>query len=158
MEWIRSGKPTAVGIATGAIAGLVAITPASGTAGPMGALLIGVAAGVFCYFASTTMKRVLGYDDSLDVFGVHGIGGITGALLTGLCAAAFMGGAGINAESVGAQIWAQTKSIVVTIIWSGVVSFVALKGIDIFIGIRAKEEDEVRGLDQTHHGESGYNF
>jgi Amt family ammonium transporter len=158
VEWIRSGKPTAVGIATGAVAGLVAITPASGTAGPMGALLIGVAAGVFCYFAATTMKKVLKYDDSLDVFGVHGIGGITGALLTGLVAAEFMGGAGINAGSVGAQIWAQTKGVMVTIIWSGVVSFVALKGIDIFIGIRAKEEDEVIGLDQTHHGESGYNF
>jgi Amt family ammonium transporter len=104
------------------------------------------------------MKKALGYDDSLDVFGVHGIGGITGAMLTGLVAAGFMGGAGINAGSVGAQIWAQTKGVVVTIIWSGVVSFVALKGIDIFIGIRAKEEDEVIGLDQTHHGESGYNF
>ncbi len=158
VEWIRSGKPTAVGIATGAVAGLVAITPASGTAGPMGALLIGVAAGVFCYFAATTMKKALGYDDSLDVFGVHGIGGITGALLTGLVAAEFMGGAGINAGSVGAQIWVQTKGVIVTIIWSGVVSFVALKGIDIFIGIRAKEEDELKGLDQTHHGESGYNL
>ncbi len=158
VEWIRSGKPTAVGIATGAVAGLVAITPASGTAGPMGALLIGVAAGVFCYFAATAMKKALGYDDSLDVFGVHGIGGITGALLTGLVAAGFMGGAGINAGSVGAQIWAQTKGVMVTIIWSGAVTFVALKGIDIFIGIRAKEEYEVGGLDQTDHGESGYNF
>lgn len=158
VEWIRSGKPTAVGIATGAVAGLVAITPASGTAGPMGALLIGVAAGVLCYFASTTLKKALGYDDSLDVFGVHCIGGITGAMLTGLVAAGFMGGAGINAESVGAQIWIQAKGVVVTIIWSGVVSFVALKGIDLFIGIRAKDEDQVIGLDQTHHGESGYNF
>ena len=158
VEWIRSGKPTAVGIATGAVAGLVAITPASGTAGPMGALLIGAAAGFFCYFAATTMKKALGYDDSLDVFGVHAIGGITGALLTGLVAAEFMGGAGINAGSVGAQIWAQTKGVIVTIIWSGVVSFVALKGIGIFIGIRAKEEDEMKGLDQTHHGESGYNL
>jgi Amt family ammonium transporter len=158
VEWIRSGKPTAVGIATGAVAGLVAITPASGTAGPMGALLIGLAAGVFCYFAATTMKKVLGYDDSLDVFGVHAIGGITGALLTGLVAAEFMGGAGINAGSVGAQIWAQTKGVVVTIIWSGVVSFVALKVIDALIGIRAKEKDEMVGLDQTHHGESGYNL
>jgi Amt family ammonium transporter len=158
VEWIRSGKPTAVGIATGAVGGLVAITPASGTAGPMGALLIGVAAGVLCYFAATAMKKALGYDDSLDVFGVHGIGGITGAILTGLVAAEFLGGAGINAGSVSAQIWAQIKSVVVTIIWSGVVSFVALKVIDILIGIRAKEEDEVTGLDQTHHGESGYNL
>jgi Amt family ammonium transporter len=158
VEWIRSGKPTAVGIATGAVAGLVAITPASGTAGPMGALLIGTISGTVCYFSATSMKRFLGYDDSLDVFGVHGVGGIIGATLTGLCAAQFMGGAGINAESVGAQIWAQIKSVVVTIIWSGVISFVALKGIDMLIGIRSREVDEVKGLDQTHHGESGYNL
>jgi Amt family ammonium transporter len=158
VEWIRSGKPTAVGIATGAVGGLVAITPASGTSGPMGALLIGIASGVLCYFAATAMKKALGYDDSLDVFGVHGIGGITGAILTGLVAAKFLGGAGINAGSVAAQIWAQIKGVVVTIIWSGVVSFVALKGIDILIGIRAEEEDEVTGLDQTYHGESGYNL
>ncbi len=156
MEWIRSGKPTAVGIATGAVAGLVAITPASGTAGPMGALLIGAASGTLCYFASTLLKRVLGYDDSLDVFGVHAVGGIVGATLTGLCAAAFMGGAGINAVSVGAQIWAQVKSIVVTIIWSGSVSFVALKVIDMVIGIRASEKDEEKGLDISQHEETGY--
>ena len=156
VEWIRSGKPTAVGIATGAVAGLVAITPASGTAGPMGALLIGAVSGTLCYFTSTSMKRVLGYDDSLDVFGVHAVGGIVGATLTGLCAAAFMGGAGINAGSVGAQIWAQAKSIMVTITWSGVVSFVALKVIDMVIGIRASEKDEEKGLDISHHDETGY--
>ena len=156
MEWIRSGKPTAVGIATGAVAGLVAITPASGTAGPMGALLIGAASGTIYYFASTLLKRVLGYDDSLDVFGVHAVGGIVGATLTGLCAAAFMGGAGMNAVSVGAQIWAQVKSIVVTIIWSGVVSFVALKVIDMVIGIRLSEEEEEKGLDISQHDETGY--
>lgn len=158
MEWIRTGKPTAVGIATGAVAGLVAITPASGTAGPMGALLIGATSGIFCYFTATSLKRALGYDDSLDVFGVHGVGGIVGALLTGLCAAKFMGGAGIEAGSVGAQIWAQLKSIVVTIIWSGIVSFLALKLIDAVIGIRASEEDEVQGLDISHHEEAGYGW
>ncbi len=158
VEWIRSGKPTAVGIATGAVAGLVAITPASGTAGPVGALLMGLAAGVFCYFGATTIKKLFGYDDSLDVFGVHGIGGITGAILTGLFAAEFMGGAGINAGSVGAQVWVQIKGVAVTIIWSGVVSFAALKVIDMFIGIRAKEEEEIKGLDLSHHGESGYNL
>ncbi len=158
VEWIRSGKPTAVGIATGAVAGLVAITPASGTAGPMGALLIGAASGSLCYFTATSMKRALGYDDSLDVFGVHGIGGIVGALLTGLCAADFMGGAGIEAASVGGQIWAQLKSIVVTIIWSGTVSVVALKLIDLGIGIRADVEEEVEGLDLSHHEEAGYGW
>jgi Amt family ammonium transporter len=157
-EWIRTGKPTAVGIATGAVAGLVAITPASGTAGPMGALLIGAASGTVCYFASTSMKRILGYDDSLDVFGVHAVGGIVGATLTGLCAAEFMGGAGINAASVSGQIWAQVKSIVVTIIWSGGVSFVALKIIDMVIGLRVSEKDEEKGLDLSQHEEAGYNL
>ncbi len=158
VEWIRAGKPTAVGIATGAVAGLVAITPASGTAGPMGALLIGAVSGSLCYFTATSMKRALGYDDSLDVFGVHGIGGIVGALLTGLCAADFMGGTGIEAASVGGQIWAQLKSIVVTIIWSGTVSIAALKLIDLVIGIRASEEEEVEGLDLSHHEEAGYGW
>ena len=156
IEWLRSGKPTAVGIATGAVAGLVAITPASGTAGPMGALLIGAASGTICFFTATSMKRALGYDDSLDVFGVHAVGGIVGATLTGLCAAEFMGGAGINAGTVGAQIWAQLKSIIVTITWSGVVSFVALKAIDMVIGIRVSEKDEEKGLDISQHEETGY--
>ena len=151
-------KPTAVGIATGAVAGLVAITPASGTAGPMGALLIGAASGAICYFAATSMKRFIGYDDSLDVFGVLGVGGMIGATLTGLCAAEFMGGAGIEAGSVGAQVWAQLKSIGVTVLWSGVVSFITLKAIDIAIGIRADEVHEVQGLDISHHEEAGYNF
>jgi len=158
IEWMRSGKPTAVGIATGAVAGLVAITPASGTAGPMGALLIGAASGTLCYFSATSMKRVFGYDDSLDVFGVHGVGGMIGALLTGLCAAEFMGGSGVNAASAGAQIWVQFKSIIVTIIWSGTVSFVTLKFIDTVIGIRADESHEVQGLDQSHHEETGYGW
>ena len=158
VEWARSGKPTAVGIATGAVAGLVAITPASGTAGPMGALLIGFISGSLCYFSATSMKRALGYDDSLDVFGVHGIGGIIGATLTGLCAAEFMGGAGISAASVGAQVWAQIKSIIVTIIWSGIVSFIALKMIDAVIGLRAENKDEEQGLDISDHEEAGYNL
>jgi len=158
IEWLRSGKPTAVGIATGAVAGLVAITPASGTAGPMGAFLIGAISGSFCYFSATSMKRAFGYDDSLDVFGVHGVGGIIGALLTGLCAAEFMGGSGINASSAGAQIWVQFKSVIVTILWSGAVSVIALKFIDALIGIRADEAHEVQGLDQSHHEETGYGW
>jgi Amt family ammonium transporter len=158
VEWIRTGKPTAVGIATGAVAGLVAVTPASGTTGPMGALLIGAVSGTGCYFAATSMKRRLGYDDSLDVFGVHGVGGMIGATLTGLCAAEFMGGAGIEAASVGAQVWAQIKSILFTLIWSGIVAFVALKVIDAVIGIRAHADDEMKGLDVSHHEEAGYNF
>lgn len=156
IEWRRSGKPTAIGIATGAVAGLVAITPASGSAGPMGAILIGFASGVCCYLAATKLKQALNYDDSLDVFGVHGVGGIVGALLTGLCAAAFLGGSGLEHETVGAQMLAQAGSIVVTIIWSGVVAGAALFLLERTIGLRASEDQEQQGLDLSEHGEEGY--
>lgn len=157
VEWIKTGKPTAVGIATGAVAGLVAITPASGSAGPIGALIIGVAAGVVCYFCATSMKKALGYDDSLDVFGVHGIGGIVGALLTGVCAAEAMGGSGMALDSMGAQVFAQIKGVVVTIIWSGVVSVIAFKIADLVTGgARVGEDEEDQGLDLNSHGEAGY--
>ena len=157
VEWIKTGKPTAVGIATGAVAGLVAITPASGSAGPIGALIIGLAAGVVCYFCATSMKKALGYDDSLDVFGVHGIGGIVGALLTGVCAAETMGGSGIGLDSMGAQVFAQLKGVVVTIIWSGVVSVIAFKIADLVTGgARVGEDEEDQGLDLNSHGEAGY--
>jgi Amt family ammonium transporter len=155
VEWIKSGKPTAVGVATGAVAGLVAITPASGTAGPMGAILIGLASGLICYFCATTLKRNIGYDDSLDVFGVHGVGGIVGALLTGLCAAGFMGGAAGDI-AVGTQMFIQFKSIIITIIWSGVVSVVALTLVKLFVGLRVDEASEDQGLDTTSHGEAAY--
>jgi len=157
VEWIKTGKPTAVGIATGAVAGLVAITPASGSAGPIGALIIGFASGVVCYFCATSMKKALGYDDSLDVFGVHGIGGIVGAVLTGVCAAESMGGAGLELESMGAQVFAQIKGIVVTIIWSAIVSVIAFKIAGVLTGgCRVSEEEEDQGLDLNSHGESGY--
>ena len=157
VEWIKTGKPTAVGIATGAVAGLVAITPASGSAGPIGALIIGVASGVVCYFCATSMKKALGYDDSLDVFGVHGIGGIVGALLTGVCAAEAMGGSGMDLDSMGAQVFAQLKGVVVTIIWSGVVSVIAFKIADLVTGgARVGEDEEDQGLDLNSHGEAGY--
>jgi len=157
VEWIKTGKPTAVGIATGAVAGLVAITPASGSAGPIGALIIGVAAGVVCYFCATSMKKALGYDDSLDVFGVHGIGGIVGALLTGVCAAEAMGGSGMELDSMGAQVFAQLKGVVVTIIWSGVVSVIAFKIADLVTGgARVGEDEEDQGLDLNSRGEAGY--
>jgi Amt family ammonium transporter len=158
IEWMKNGKPTAVGIATGAVAGLVAITPASGSAGPMGAILIGFASSVVCFWSATSLKHLLGYDDSLDVFGVHGVGGIVGAVLTGLCAADFMGGAGTALDTVGAQIMVQIKSVLVTIVWSGVVSWVALFVIDKLVGgLRVSVEEETMGLDQSSHGESGYN-
>jgi Amt family ammonium transporter len=156
VEWIKTGRPTAVGIATGAVAGLVAITPASGTAGPIGALIIGAAAGAICYLGATTIKRACGYDDSLDVFGVHGIGGIVGATLTGVCASSALGGAGLGDVSMGAQVFIQIKSIIVTVVWSGAVSFVALLVLSKTLGLRVSVEDEEQGLDVTTHGEAGY--
>jgi len=158
IEWIKNGKPSLLGVATGAVAGLVAITPASGSAGPMGALLIGAAASLFCYFFATTVKNKLGYDDSLDVFGVHGIGGIVGAILTGLCAQGFMGGAGADL-STGAQMGAQTLSVLVTIGWSAVVATIALLVAKLLCGgLRVNEDDEATGLDLSEHDERGYNL
>ncbi|MEZ5278019.1 MAG: ammonium transporter [Opitutaceae bacterium] len=157
IEWARTGKPTAVGIATGAVAGLIAITPASGTAGPMGALLIGFASSSVCFYFATSVKHRFGYDDSLDVFGVHGVGGVVGAILTGLCAAPFMGGSGLpEGMTTATQLIAQAKSVVVTIVWSAVVSVVALMVAKAFVGLRVDESDEERGLDLTSHGETGY--
>jgi Amt family ammonium transporter len=157
LEWIRSGKPTAVGLATGAVAGLVAITPASGTAGPMGALIIGVASSTICYFAATSLKRALKYDDSLDVFGVHGVGGIVGALLTGVCVSAGLGGSGLaEGMTIGGQVFIQFKSVVVTIVWSAVVATIGLGIAKAIVGLRVSEEVEHSGLDLAEHGEEGY--
>jgi Amt family ammonium transporter len=155
VEWFTKGKPTAVGLATGAVAGLVAITPASGSVGPMGAMLIGASAATICYWAATSIKAKFGYDDSLDVFGVHGVGGIVGALLTGcLVVDATHGG---ESFVIGDQLWIQAKSVLFTIAWSGVVSFIALKIAGAVAGgIRSDEDSEETGLDLTDHGENGY--
>jgi Amt family ammonium transporter len=156
-EWISHGKPSVLGIASGAVAGLVAITPASGTAGPMGAILIGASAGVGCFLASVKLKRALGYDDSLDVFGVHAVGGAIGAILTGLCAAASMGGAGLaEGVSIAGQLLTQFKGVLFTVIYTGIVSLIILKIIDALIGLRVSEEAETEGLDITQHDERGY--
>jgi len=156
LEWMRSGKPTAVGLATGAVAGLVAITPASGTAGPMGALIIGFAASFICYFSATSMKRALGYDDSLDVFGVHGVGGIIGALLTGVCASAALGGTPPDGYAMAGQVFTQLKSVLVTIAWTTAASVIALFIAKVTVGLRVTEEVEHAGLDLSEHGEEGY--
>ena len=157
IEWVGHGKPSILGMATAAVAGLVAITPASGTAGPMGAMLIGTASAVLCYLAATKLKQKFGYDDSLDVFGVHGIGGIVGSILTGLCAAEFMGGVGFESASATAQIIQQVKSVVVTVILSGVVSVAAYMIANALTGgARISEEGEQMGLDLADHDESGY--
>jgi Amt family ammonium transporter len=156
-EWISHGKPSALGIASGAVAGLVAITPASGFVGPMGAIAIGAAAGVGCYIASAKVKRVLGYDDSLDAFGVHAIGGIIGALLTGVFIDAALGGAGLDKDvTMAAQVTKQAIGVMSTIVYDGVVSFVILKVLDILIGLRVTEEQETEGLDVALHDERGY--
>jgi ammonium transporter, Amt family len=157
IEWMVRGKPTAVGIATGAVAGLVAITPASGTAGPLGAILIGLASSCICFVAATKVKSMFGYDDSLDVFGVHGVGGIVGALLTGACASTALGGSGLaDGVTMIGQIIIQFKSVVVTIVWSAVVSVVSLFIIKQIVGLRASEEVQTIGLDLAEHGEEGY--
>ena len=156
-EWAAHGKPSALGIVTGAIAGLVAITPASGTAGPAGALLIGVASGVLCFLAAARLKRAIGYDDSLDVFGVHAVGGIVGAVLTGVCAGS-LGGVGLaEGVTIGQQVWVQTKSVLFTLAFSGIVTFIILKLLDATIGLRVTREQEVEGLDLALHDERAYN-
>jgi Amt family ammonium transporter len=157
IEMWAHGKASALGIATGAVAGLVAITPASGTAGPLGAIVIGAASAVAGYYFATKVKHRFGYDDSLDVFGVHGIGGIVGALLTGVFAAAEFGGAGLaEGVTVAGQVWAQTKSLLVTAAWSGVVSIAAFIIVDRLIGMRVPMEVERGGLDLAEHQEQAY--
>lgn len=156
-EWIVHRKPSVLGVASGAVAGLVAVTPAAGSCGPVGALVLGAAAGVLCFFASTKLKRKFGYDDSLDVFGVHGVGGIVGALLTGVFAASQFGGVGLaEGVTVSAQLGKQAWGILVTVIYSGLVTFVVLKAISFITPLRASEEEESQGLDLALHNERGY--
>jgi Amt family ammonium transporter len=164
-EWMSKGKPSMLGAASGAVAGLVAITPACGFVGPMGAIVIGLISGVVCLWGVNGLKRMLGADDSLDVFGVHGLGGIVGALLTGVFAAPSLGGTGVfdyvaNAAnpdySIAGQVWIQLQGVLITIVWSGVVSFVAYKLVDMVVGLRVAEDEEREGLDISAHGESAY--
>jgi ammonium transporter, Amt family len=153
-EWATRGKPTVLGIISGAVSGLVAITPASGFVGPFGALIIGIAAGVICYWAATSLKKALGYDDSLDAFGVHGIGGMIGAVLTGVFAVKAIGGTSGALEGNGGQILKQIYGILGTTIWCAVVTFVILMVIKFTIGLRVSEEEEADSLDLRLHGET----
>jgi Amt family ammonium transporter len=164
-EALSKGKASMLGAASGAVAGLVAITPACGFVGPMGAIVIGLVAGLLCLWGVNGLKRMLGADDTLDVFGVHGVGGIVGALLTGVFAAPSLGGTGIydyvaNAVSpdysISGQVWIQLQAVITTIVWSGVVSLIAYKLVDIVIGLRVSEEEEREGLDISSHGETAY--
>jgi len=165
-EWLFRGKPTMLGAASGAVAGLVAITPACGFVGIKGALFIGLAAGLVCLWAVVWLKHKLGYDDSLDVFGVHCVGGILGAILTGVFVSPSLGGTGVYdylANKVGdfdmaAQVAAQFKAVLTVVVWSAVVSVIAFKIVDMLIGLRVSEEEERQGLDETQHGERAYNY
>ena len=158
IEWIKHGKPSVLGIASGAVAGLVAITPASGAVGPMGAMAIGFASGLGCFLASTILKRALGYDDSLDVFGIHAVGGIIGAMLTGVFCAESLGGAGFGGDitSIGGQLMVQFTGVGATVVYTGVVSFIILKVLDGIMGLRVTDEEEAEGLDLALHDERGY--
>ncbi|WP_312519029.1 ammonium transporter [Massilia sp.] len=166
-EWIFKRKPSMLGAASGAISGLVAITPGAGFVGPMGALIMGLLAGVICLWGVTGLKRLLRADDSLDVFGVHGVGGILGALLTGVFASPSLGGQGVwdyttnamdTAYSIADKVLVQAHGVVVTVVWSAVVAFVAFKLVDMVIGLRVPEDEEREGLDVTSHGESAYRY
>ncbi|MCP5282572.1 MAG: ammonium transporter [Rhodoferax sp.] len=155
-EALSKGKASMLGAASGAVAGLVAITPACGSVGPMGAIIIGLLAGFLCLWGVTGLKKMLGADDSLDVFGVHGVGGILGALLTGVFTAPGLGGTGSAEFSISHQLFVQAEGVVITMVWSSVVAFIAYKIVDMVIGLRVSEEDEREGLDIRSHGETAY--
>ncbi|WP_184199726.1 ammonium transporter [Chitinimonas taiwanensis] len=167
VEWMWKGKPSMLGAASGAVAGLVAITPAAGFVGVGGALAIGALAGVVCLWGVHGLKKLLGADDALDVFGVHGVGGILGAILTGVFADPALGGLGVwdyvangvaPGYSIGSQVWIQTQGVLVTLVWSALVSVIAFKLVDLVLGLRVPEDEEREGLDVTSHGEKAYNL
>ncbi|MBV8036318.1 MAG: ammonium transporter [Pelomonas sp.] len=155
-EALHKGKASMLGAASGAVAGLVAVTPAAGFVGPMGSIVLGLIAGLVCLWGVGGLKKMLGMDDAFDVFGVHGVGGIVGAILTGVFAAPALGGTQPAEYAMGAQVITQVKSVLLTIAWSGVVSFVAYKLVDTVIGLRVTEEEEREGLDISAHGETAY--
>ena len=157
MEWIRYGKPSALGTVTGMVAGLGTITPASGFVGPMGALVIGISAGAVCFLATGFIKRKLKIDDSLDVFPVHGVGGILGTLLAGIFVSAGLGGAGYaDGMNMGSQLGVQLTGVIATIAFTAVATFVILKVVDALLGLRVTDEEETEGLDINQHDERGY--
>jgi Amt family ammonium transporter len=159
VEWSIHGKPSVVGLVTGTIAGLATITPASGFVGPIGALVIGFAAGLICYWAVGLIKKTFSIDDSLDVFGVHGVGGMLGVLLTAVFVAPGLGGLGFaDGMDMGKQLWSQAVGVVATVAWSMVLTYIILKVVDGIVGLRVSRDRETEGLDITSHGERGYNL
>jgi len=157
IEWIKFGKPSMLGAATGSIAGLAAITPASGSVGPLGALAIGATSGLVCWWASTQLKKKLGYDDSLDVFGVHGVGGFIGTIMLGVFMAPSLGGLGDASFSMGKQIGVQLTASVITVVYTAIATFIILKVVGAVVGLRVNEAEEDEGLDLAYHGEEAYN-
>ena len=160
LEWLARGKPTMLGGASGAVAGLVAITPACAFVGPMGAIILGLIAGIVCYWAVTSLKAKLGYDDSADVFGVHGVGGIVGAIGAGILASEGFGGGGYGeGVTMASQTWVQVEGVLITVVWSGIVSYILFKIVGGLVGgLRVTSDDEREGLDSTSHGESAYHL
>jgi Amt family ammonium transporter len=156
VEWAGKGHPSMLGAVSGAIAGLVAVTPAAGFVGPMGAIVLGAVAGVVCYICCTSLKHAFGYDDSLDVFGIHGVGGIIGSLGTGILVSPALGGVGIDGYTMGGQLWVQFVAVVIAVVWCGVVSLILYKVVDMVVGLRVSPETEREGLDLAEHGERAY--
>jgi len=156
VEWISRGKPSMLGAISGVVAGLVAVTPAAGLIGPVGAIVLGFIAAIICFFFVTTVKSAFGYDDSLDVFGVHGVGGIVGAIGTGVLVAPALGGVGVADYAMGHQVWVQIQAVLTTLVWSGVGSLILYKIVDIIVGLRVRPEVESEGLDIVEHGERAY--
>ena len=158
IERLAGHKGSALGFCSGVIAGLVAVTPAAGNSGPFGAILLGIVSSVICYIFVAKVKIKMGYDDSLDAFGIHGIGGIVGAIGTGVVYQAFLGGpAGDDATALGMQLWIQTKGVLITIAWAGIGTLIAGLLVKYTVGLRVDEETEVNGLDISEHGERAYN-
>jgi Amt family ammonium transporter len=158
IEGLTRGKASLLGAASGMVAGLVAVTPAAGSVGPVGAIALGAIASLGCYIFVGPIKNKFGYDDSLDVFGIHGIGGIIGAIGTGIFTAPSLGGTGGADFSIASQTWIQTEAVIITLVWGGMASFILFKLIDRVMGLRVDEEAERQGLDQASHGESAYHF
>jgi len=156
VEWSGKGHPSLLGAVSGAVAGLVAVTPAAGLVGPMGAIVLGALAGVVCYVFCSSVKHAFGYDDSLDVFGIHGVGGILGSIGTGILVSPALGGVGVDGYAMGHQVWVQAVAVLIAIVWCGVVSFVLYKVVDMLVGLRAAPETEREGLDLAEHGERAY--
>ncbi len=158
IEWATKDHPSLLGVVSGAVAGLVAVTPAAGLVGPVGAIVLGFVTSIVCFYFCSSVKNALGYDDSLDVFGIHGVGGIIGSIGTGILVSPALGGVGIDGYEMGHQIWVQAEGVLITVVWSGVMSFVLYKLVGLLVGLRVSEEQEHEGLDLAEHGERAYAY